>query len=262
MAYYNEFIESPSNQRRKWIALGVVVLVYLLFFLVFTLLGLKHMEPLPPEYGIELDMSGGGGGGSQASAQPAPQSEPENVAPAKTAKVTNSAKVSTQRLEETPKVVAENTRQTNEKIENSNPEPTVNENALFKKRTNSNQFGTGTGSGTGSGSGTGVGSGSGSGGGNGAGIGKGEGDFWLDGRPVIHKEYPHAPKNTQGYVIVEFLADKNGKVVYAKAGARGTTINDAALWAECERAAKASTFKSKAEAIGEDKGTIRYKFVL
>ena len=62
-------------------------------------------------------------------------------------------------------------------------------------------------------------------------------------------------------MIVEFRADPEGRVIYAKAGARGTTINDAALWKECERAALLSRFKSKADAAAEEKGTIRYKFV-
>ena len=94
-----------------------------------------------------------------------------------------------------------------------------------------------------------------------AGTGAGNGEFFLDGRPVVKKAYPKARVNTSGLVIVEFHADPEGNVVYTKAGVRGTTINDAELWAECERAAKQSKFKAKVDAVSEQKGTIRYRFV-
>ena len=122
----------------------------------------------------------------------------------------------------------------------------INETELLKKKPGNKYYGTGRGSGSGIDTDA------------GAGIG----DFWLDGRPVICKAYPKARENTSGIVVVEFRADRNGNVIYAKAGARGTTINDAALWAECERAAKLSKFKAKEDAPTEQRGTIRYRFVV
>ncbi len=259
MAYYKEFVEEQSNHRNQWIACGAVVVVYLLCLLLFTVLGLKHQVPPPPEYGIELDMSGGGGGGEAAAASSASPRASENT-PTPVVK-TSTARIATQNQEETPKLTEQTRKQEPaQTAEASTPRQEVNTAALFKKRGQSE--GNGDGTGVGSGSGSGPGSGTGSGGGNGAGVGLGEGDFWLDGRPVIKKVFPDAPKNTRGLVIVEFRADKEGNVVYAKAGARGTTLNDAALWAECERAAKASKFKAKQEAVGDEKGTIRYKFVM
>lgn len=262
MAYYNEFLDEAGQSKNKWIAIIAVLFIYILFFVLFSIVGLKHMVPLPPEYGIELDMSGGGGGGSMSAVAPAPSSQTENAVTSQPAKVRSSARIATQQSEETPKLVSNNVTNNNDNKEKIASQPVVNDAALFKKRNNNRESGSGSGTGTGAGSGKGIGSGSGSGGGSGAGVGRGDGDFWLDGRPVILKEYPKAPTNTEGVVIVEFLADKTGKVVYAKAGARGTTINDASLWAECERAAKASVFKAKADAVGEQKGVIKYKFVL
>lgn len=113
---------------------------------------------------------------------------------------------------------------------------------LFTRGSNSNYSGTGSGSGSS--------------------VGTGTGDFWLDGRPVICKAYPKYSENASGIVVVEFSADRDGNVKYAKAGARGTTINDAALWAECEKAAKKSKFKAKEDAPDEQRGTIRYRFVV
>lgn len=237
-----------------------VVCIYLLLFVFFRTCGLKHMVPPPPEYGIELDMSGGGGGGASVA-----ENRPSDAAPAAqpTPRTQTAApRVSTQRTEATPKVTADQPKTTTTtQTTPAEPQPTVNENALFKKKPGGST-GSGSGSGSGQGSGTGVGIGSGSGGGVGSGSGQGTGDFWLDGRPVVNKAYPKARENTSGLVIVEFRADKEGKVIYAKAGVRGTTINDSELWAECERAAKLSTFKAKDDAPAEQRGTIRYKFVV
>ncbi|MBR4340129.1 MAG: hypothetical protein IKP89_05885, partial [Bacteroidales bacterium] len=63
-------------------------------------------------------------------------------------------------------------------------------------------------------------------------------------------------------IVVVFRADKEGNVIYAKAGGRGTTINEPALWAECERAAKLSKFKAKEDAPAEQQGKITYHFVI
>ncbi len=237
-----------------------VVCIYLLLFIFFRTCGLKHMVPPPPEYGIELDMSGGGGGGASVAenrpSDAAPSSQPTPRA------LASAPRVSTQRTEATPKVTADQPKtNTTTQPEQTATQPTVNENALFKKK-KGGSTGTGTGSGTGQGSGEGPGSGSGSGGGVGSGSGAGQGEFYLDGRPVVYKAYPKARENTDGLVIVEFRADKEGNVIYAKAGVRGTTINDSELWAECERAAKMSKFKAKDDAPAEQRGTIRYKFVV
>lgn len=261
MASYRDYNETAPEERRNRMSGSIaVVCIYLLLFIFFRTCGLKHMVPPPPEYGIELDMSGGGGGGASVAenrpSDAAPSSQPTPRAQA------SAPRVSTQRTEATPKVTADQPKtNTTTQPEQTATQPTVNENALFKKKPGGST-GSGSGSGSGQGSGTGVGSGSGSGGGAGSGSGQGTGDFWLDGRPVVYKAYPKARENTSGLVIVEFRADKDGNVIYAKAGGRGTTINDAALWAECERAAKMSKFKSKEDAPAEQQGTIRYRFVV
>ncbi len=261
MASYRDYNENAPEERRNRRSGSIaVVCIYLLLFVFFRTCGLKHMVPPPPEYGIELDMSGGGGGGSEqvsntrsdqpAATSPAP-SQPK-AAP----------RVSTQRTEATPKVTTDQPKtNTTAQAEPTVTQPTVNENALFKKK-KGGSTGSGSGSGTGQGSGEGPGSGSGSGGGVGSGSGQGTGDFWLDGRPVVFKAYPKGGENISGWVIVEFRADKDGNVIYAKAGVRGTTINDSELWAECERAAKMSKFKAKDDAPAEQRGTIRYRFVV
>ncbi|HPX59740.1 MAG: hypothetical protein ACOXZH_01340 [Bacteroidales bacterium] len=248
MAYRNIVGDNNHQKKNKIIAIVSVVVVYILMFFCFMFLGLTHQVPPPPEYGIEVDMSGGGGGGSSGS---------ENQSTTSTSTAQSANRFATQRTEETSSIATGKNQQTTQATT-----PTINEDALFKRRTTQGTGGQGTGQGTGEGSGIGPGSGSGSGGGSGAGYGTGDGDFWLDGRPVIKKAFPKSKNNLEGLVIVEFRADKEGNVIYVKAGVKGTTILDVDIWKECEKAAKESKFKSKSDAATEEKGIIRYRFVI
>lgn len=257
MAYYNEFTDDPSHKKNRIIAVIVVLLSYLFMFVLFMFGGLKHIEPPPPEYGIELDMSGGGGGGSYSSSEVSGKTNREVTA---RATVRQSAKVATQKLESTPKVIPNQvkTQSKTDEIQETEPQPVLNQAAMFKKKKYAGGSGGGTGDGNGTGSG--YGSGSGSGGGFGSGIGSGKGDFWLNGRPVVYKAYPPGRSNLNGKVVVViFRADKEGNVVYAKIG-RGTTVDDDTVLEDCLRAAKSSKFKAKPDAISEEQGTITYKF--
>ena len=246
MANYREMLENKQEKKHKIIAVVSVAVVYVLMFVCFVFLGLTHQVPPPPEYGIEVDMSGGGGGGSSGSQ--------DKVSTTKATSQT-AQRISTQRTDATTAVPSGKEVQTK-----SEPAQTVNQRAMFTKRTQQGSGGEGTGQGIGKGSGIGPGEGSGSGGGIGSGQGIGEGDFWLDGRPVVKKAFPKSKNNLEGVVVVEFRADRNGNVIYAKAGVKGTTITDSDVWRECERAAKESKFKSKADAFAEEKGRISYRF--
>ncbi len=125
--------------------------------------------------------------------------------------------------------------------------------------------GNGTGSGTGSGSGSGPGSGSGTGGGNGSGMGSGNGagvaNYTLEGRNPKSLLKPSYNSEDQGSVVVTIWVNKEGKVIKALAGGKGTSTSDQKLWKMAEDAAKHSTFTAKKDAAEEQKGTITYKFV-
>ncbi|MDR1459647.1 MAG: energy transducer TonB, partial [Bacteroidales bacterium] len=136
--------------------------------------------------------------------------------------------------------------------------PVVNPNALFRRNATAGGGGSGTGEGSGSGSGSGTGSGS----NFGSGSGNEGGDFFLNGRPVINKAFPKAKNNLEGVVRVEFRADKEGNVVYAKAGGRGTNIHDPQILEECKQAAMRSKFKAKSDAQAEEIGIITYRFII
>jgi hypothetical protein len=256
---YTDTDNDNDKKRNKAIAFITTVVLHGLLLLCFAFMGLTHQMPPPPEYGIEVDMGGGGGGGSRTyasnninAATPA-SSTSENIATQNTEESVN--------LNATRRPTTNPTRPNPVQTENENrteETPVVNPNALFRRNASEGGGGSGTGAGTGMGSGTGSGTGS----NFGSGAGNGGGDFFLDGRPVINKAFPKAKNNMEGVVKVDFRADKEGNVVYAKAGGRGTTINDQQIWEECERAARLSKFKAKSDAQAEEKGVITYRFII
>lgn len=122
--------------------------------------------------------------------------------------------------------------------------------------------GSGTGSGGGHGSGQGVGTGSGYGSGSGAGSGSGHGNWKLDGRKSVAMPAPQYKCNEEGTVVVEISVDKNGKVVEAKPGIRGTTNTAKCLMDIAKAAALQSKFDSSTTAPEKQVGTITYNFKL
>jgi outer membrane biosynthesis protein TonB len=162
-------------------------------------------------------------------------------------------------------------------------QPVVNQNALYKKKSNNdgttgkpgnqgredgktgsgNYGGTGTGKGTGDGSGTGSGSGSGSGSGIGSGTGGGVGSGIsadLGGRPARSFGKPFYNSPEQGKIVVSIKVNKQGKVTYAAAGAKGTTISEIGLRQQAENAARKTVFAPDDNAPDEQRGTITYNF--
>ncbi len=250
-------LDREQGKKRKLIAIIITIVFHGLLLLLFAFMGLKYQVPPPPEYGIEVDMGGGGGGSRAQTSQLVNASRP-----ATTAARDN---VSTQDHEETTTLNTSRRTTSRPTTTQTTPSetapveetPTVNPNALFRRNTNQ-------GGEAGNGTGTKTGDGAGDGDGNISGKGKGNhgGDFFLDGRPVLAKAFPNAKNNLEGVVKVDFRADRDGNVVYAKAGVRGTTINDTQIWEECEKAAMRSKFKAKSDAQVEEKGVITYRFVL
>jgi len=123
--------------------------------------------------------------------------------------------------------------------------------------------GTGGGNGSGNGTGTGPGSGSGSGGGNGSGNGLGNGSgYALNGRKALNKPQPAYNCNEEGIVVVQITVDKNGNVVEAKPGARGTTNAASCLASQAKIAAMNTKWSASPDGTEKQVGTIRYNFSL
>lgn len=123
--------------------------------------------------------------------------------------------------------------------------------------------GTGGGTGNGNGTGTGPGSGSGSGGGNGSGNGLGNGSgYALNGRKALTKPSPAYNCNEEGVVVVQITVDKNGNVIEAKPGARGTTNAANCLASQAKIAAMNTKWSASPDGTEKQVGTIRYNFSL
>jgi TonB family protein len=110
----------------------------------------------------------------------------------------------------------------------------------------------------------------GSGGGTGGGIGTGTGtgigsgiSYTLNGR-IVEQASPKPEYNNQaeGIVVVEITVDKEGNVIKAIAGGKGSTTLDNELLDAARRAALKAKFNRKPDAPPVQKGTIRYRFKL
>jgi hypothetical protein len=122
--------------------------------------------------------------------------------------------------------------------------------------------GSGGGNGSGNGTGTGPGSGSGSGGGSGAGRGTGVGDYNLGGRKALGKPKPQYTCNEEGKVVVQVIVDKNGRVISATPGIRGTTNSAKCLLDQAKVAAMGTTWEPSPSNAEKQTGTIAYNFKL
>ncbi len=122
--------------------------------------------------------------------------------------------------------------------------------------------GTGTGTGTGGGSGSGTGLGNGSGYGNGSGSGTGTGNYQLGNRKALSKPEPKYLCNEQGTVVVQIAVDRNGKVISANPGVKGTTNTAKCLLDQAQIAAMGTRWQSDDTAPTTQIGKIIYNFKL
>jgi hypothetical protein len=60
--------------------------------------------------------------------------------------------------------------------------------------------------------------------------------------------------------VVAIRVNRQGKVTYAAAGAKGTTISEQSLWQQAEAAALLTVFSSNQDAPEEQRGFITYIF--
>jgi len=85
--------------------------------------------------------------------------------------------------------------------------------------------------------------------------------FELGGRGSSSFQKPVFNSPVEGKIIVSIIVDRDGKVIYASAGAKGSTISDIKIRQQAENAARKSRFAPDANAPQEQRGTITYIFV-
>lgn len=90
----------------------------------------------------------------------------------------------------------------------------------------------------------------------------GDGNYRLGGRRALNKQKFVQDCNEAGVVVVQIEVNRDGQVVRAIPGVKGTTNNAACLTDPAKRAALATTFNSDANAPATQVGTIIYNFKL
>lgn len=87
-------------------------------------------------------------------------------------------------------------------------------------------------------------------------------DFSLDGRNPVSLPKPEYNVQESGTIVVRIRVDREGKVISAEPGVRGTNITNENLWEAAKKAALKARFNSKSDAAYTQAGTITYHFVL
>lgn len=88
------------------------------------------------------------------------------------------------------------------------------------------------------------------------------GDYNLAGRTALSKPKQQPDCQEEGTVVVQIQVDKNGKVIYAKAGVKGTTNSAPCLLKPAREAALRTKWNADNKAPIKQVGTIIYKFSL
>lgn len=279
-------MEKEEKQSKLIGYIGTAVVHVIIFILLWVLILTKPDPPLDAG-GMGLSMSLGeedmGGPSPDPVVDPAPQD------PIPPTEQTEQIVTTEDETEENPVTVKQNNTEV-KKPETKQPvtkpvetppvkpvERRPEERALFKKRTNTSSEASGSGSGTapgnegrpdgdpngspnGNGYGTG-GNGSGTGTGDGIGSGKGPGfGFELGGRTVARR--PEIVDNSRetGKVVVNIVVDRNGKVIKATPGGKGTTTLNNALLEKARQGALETRFSAKPDGPEEQYGTITIIF--
>lgn len=290
---YNWSSYDPRIRRRSWIA---VLLVQLLLVLVLFYFGFVTPLPLPGEEGVTVSFGTEQGGQNltwqETSVPPVQNYVPEPVREVEEKPLTqdfeDAPEVRTPEHPKTPKkeeskpkkenpkpVVQQPTPQQPQQTvvkEPEPPQPQVNQQALFPGRTpEAQQGGAGTGGQAGNqgmpdGQATtpslGQGSGAGTGSGHGQGTGGGGIGYSVGNRKALKLPPPEYPGQKNGKVVVKVWVNKEGKVVKAEAGEKGSTLYDKTFLSASENAALQAHFDVAADAPEMQVGTITYVFRL
>lgn len=92
--------------------------------------------------------------------------------------------------------------------------------------------------------------------------GDGDSNYNLAGRNAVNKPIEQPDCEEEGTVVVSIEVDKNGRVIKAIAGVKGTTNSAKCLLDPAKQAAMKTTWNPDKNAPSKQKGTIIYKFTL
>jgi outer membrane biosynthesis protein TonB len=96
----------------------------------------------------------------------------------------------------------------------------------------------------------------------GPGSGSGTGGYGLNGRSLVSKGKVQQECNQEGRVVVEIKVDKNGNVISAKPGVKGTTNNDPCLLEPARKTAFMHKWNAPSDAPNQQTGFVVVNFKL
>ena len=255
--------------------LGTVIF-HAVLLLVIIIFGLSTPLPLPEEEGVLVNLGyteiGSGDRQPLSASPPPPQPQPSQAAPEAEDVATQSTEESIA-IPDAPRPTPERPRpqepvrepprpqqETAQQQPEPEPEPQVDPRALFpgrdRRTTETQTQGETTQAGNqgrpdGTTDGTSY-----QGGGQGNGT-----QYSLEGRRRRNIPDPVYTSNSVGRVVVSITVNRNGNVIRAVSGVRGTTTPDRVLWQAAENAALQATFDENNDAPHEQTGTITYFFL-
>jgi outer membrane biosynthesis protein TonB len=259
-----------NNYPKAFLATGVIlaVLIAICYFIVFT-------APPKPDEGtggilVNYGTTDAGMGADYMSVdQPSVAEKANHTLPTKATPAppteqkqadNSDKKVLTQNNEDAPALTT-NTKKPSTAVATQATKtvakPVVNQNALYKGKTNN---GTGSGDGTTSTPGN-QGKPTGStltNNYNGTGSGNG-GNLNLEQRSFVNKPNVTNPKGITGIIVIEIHVDKHGNIIYAKSG-HGTTVTDYDLIKKCEDAVMNSKVNASEGAPDTQQGAVTFNF--
>jgi len=263
--------KEQNNYPKAFLATGVllVLIAALCYFIVFQ-------APPKPDEGtggilVNYGTTDAGMGTDYMSteqpsvAEKANHTPPTKVTPAppteqKTQVDNSDKKIVTQNNEDAPAVTSNSKKPSTTVATQAKKvvaKPVVNQNALYKGKTNN---GTGAGDGTTNTPGN-QGKPTGStltNNYNGTGSGNG-GNLNLDQRSFVSKPQVSDDHRSSGKIVIDILVDKSGNVISAGAG-RGTQIDDNALIERCIEAVKNSKVNPSETAVDQQRGQVTFVF--
>ena len=247
-----------NEKKDKGIAVAGTIVVHALVVLVLFLMAFKTPLPLPGEEGVEVDLGMMNQG--MGNIQPEKPAIPQAAQPQQKQEKSKEENL-TQNNEDAPALEKPKTYKPKEEKPVEQPQPTVNQKALFKGSDTPQAGGSEgvTGQPGDQGNPNGL-----------AGIkqyegngGKGNGPgYSLGGRGAKSLHRPNDDFSEEGTVVVDIWVNRAGKVVRAEVATKGTTLINPSMREKAKQAALLSSFASDPDAPEEQHGTITYNFVI
>jgi len=249
-------MELIEDKNRRSGVIGTI-LVHLLLLFLFVSFGMPYQDPPPTNEGAMIIDFGHSGGGSPSEENPTEKNESsssvatndsktsERNSSAENVQITENETINLNaalnNAEETEKTVSDNLNEALDALNNANNNNSNSNNSNVNAANNSNSDSNSSGPNTGSTNGIG---------------------FSLGGRGKVSFMKPKNPTQEDGRVVIAIVVDRNGNVLKAKAGARGSTTTNPILQKKAVEAAYKAKFKNDPNAPLEQKGTMTFVFIL